>query len=101
MVAEFASLDAARAWADADPYLEAGVYAMYSLGWSADYADPQDFLDVLFHSESSLNHSDYARAEVDALLEAARVELDEARRLARYAEAFGDFAVFQVALIFA
>ncbi|MBI5041112.1 MAG: YciI family protein [Gammaproteobacteria bacterium] len=27
VVAEFASLDAARAWADADPYLSAGVYA--------------------------------------------------------------------------
>ena len=26
IVAEFASLDAARAWADADPYLAAGVY---------------------------------------------------------------------------
>jgi uncharacterized protein YciI len=27
VVAEFESLDAARAWADADPYVEAGVYA--------------------------------------------------------------------------
>lgn len=27
VVAEFPSLTAARAWADADPYLEAGVYA--------------------------------------------------------------------------
>jgi len=27
VIAEFASLDDARAWADADPYLEAGVYA--------------------------------------------------------------------------
>lgn len=27
IVAEFASLDAARAWAEADPYLAAGVYA--------------------------------------------------------------------------
>jgi hypothetical protein len=27
IVAEFASLDEARAWADADPYVEAGVYA--------------------------------------------------------------------------
>ncbi len=27
VVAEFASLDAARTWADADPYLSAGVYA--------------------------------------------------------------------------
>jgi uncharacterized protein YciI len=27
VVAEFDSLDAARAWADDDPYIEAGVYA--------------------------------------------------------------------------
>lgn len=27
VIAEFDSLDAARAWADADPYLEADVYA--------------------------------------------------------------------------
>jgi uncharacterized protein YciI len=27
IVAEFESLEAARAWADADPYAEAGVYA--------------------------------------------------------------------------
>ena len=26
IIAEFASLDLARAWADADPYLDAGVY---------------------------------------------------------------------------
>ncbi|WP_024298271.1 YciI family protein [Methylomicrobium lacus] len=27
VVAEFASLEAARQWADSDPYIEAGVYA--------------------------------------------------------------------------
>ncbi|MDT8403735.1 YciI family protein [Sulfuriflexus sp.] len=27
VIAEFASLEAAQAWADADPYLESGVYA--------------------------------------------------------------------------
>ena len=27
VIAEFESLEAARAWADADPYIEAGVYA--------------------------------------------------------------------------
>ena len=27
IIAEFASLDVARAWADADPYVAAGVYA--------------------------------------------------------------------------
>ena len=31
IVAEFASLDAAQAWADADPYVTAGVYARVSV----------------------------------------------------------------------
>lgn len=31
IVAEFDSLDAARAWADADPYVAAGVYARVSV----------------------------------------------------------------------
>ncbi len=31
IVAEFESLDAARAWADADPYVKAGVYANVSV----------------------------------------------------------------------
>ena len=31
IVAEFASLDAAKIWADADPYVEAGVYASVSV----------------------------------------------------------------------
>ncbi|MBW8055547.1 MAG: YciI family protein [Acidiferrobacterales bacterium] len=31
IVAEFESLDAARAWADADPYVKAGVYASVSV----------------------------------------------------------------------
>lgn len=31
IVAEFASLEAARAWADADPYVAAGVYQQVSV----------------------------------------------------------------------
>ena len=31
IVAEFDSLDAAQAWADADPYIDAGVYASVSV----------------------------------------------------------------------
>lgn len=31
IVAEFTSLDAARVWADADPYVAAGVYASVSV----------------------------------------------------------------------
>lgn len=74
-------------WENFQKELEERVYPMYSLGWSADYADPQDFLDVLFHSSSGLNHSGYANAQVDALLEDARVEPDPETRLAIYAQA--------------
>ena len=30
--------------------------AYAGLGWQADYPDPQDFLDILFHTDSTLNH---------------------------------------------
>jgi len=56
----------------------------FSMGWIADYPDPEDFLDLLFHSRSGLNHTGYANDKVDALLEAARTEVDGARRLRVY-----------------
>jgi len=61
--------------------------AFAGLGWEADYPDPQDFLDILFHSESSLNHGGFSNAEVDALLELARIEPDAVRRVALYRDA--------------
>lgn len=74
-------------WATFQSELDAGRYGMFLLGWSADYPDPQDFLDVLFHSGSPLNETGYAEPEVDALLEQARLERDEAARLALYRQA--------------
>lgn len=56
---------------------------MMQLGWIADYGDPQNFLDILFHSKSLENHADYASPEADRLLERARAERDVAVR-ARY-----------------
>ena len=61
--------------------------AFAGLGWEADYPDPQDFLDILFHSESGINHGLYSNAEVDNILEEARVETDVARRIELYREA--------------
>ncbi len=55
--------------------------------WIADYPDPHSFLDVPFHSESSLNFAAYSRPEVDELLEKARVEQDFSRRFGLYREA--------------
>ncbi len=59
-------------------------YQMFSLGWIADYPDPENFLDLLFHSESSNNHTNYANPEVDRLLEEARTERDRERRFEIY-----------------
>jgi ABC-type transport system substrate-binding protein len=58
-----------------------------SYGWCADYPDPENFLDTLFHSESGFNVGGYANPEVDALLVAARSEPDEATRLGLYRQA--------------
>jgi oligopeptide transport system substrate-binding protein len=62
-------------------------YQMYQLGWIADYPDPQNFLEVLFHSESAQNHGNYSNPEVDALLDKARGTLDQEERLAMYQQA--------------
>ena len=59
---------------------------MVSYGWCADYPDPQNFLDVLYHTDSEFNIARYSNAEVDALLEEARTELDTGRRISLYQE---------------
>lgn len=60
---------------------------MVMYGWCADYPDPENFLDVLYHSDSDFNVSGYANAQVDALLEQARTEVDPANRIALYQQA--------------
>ncbi|MDZ4247449.1 MAG: peptide ABC transporter substrate-binding protein, partial [Dehalococcoidia bacterium] len=57
---------------------------MISSGWVADYPDPENFLDVLFHTDSQANDSGYGNPEIDVLMEAARVEQDPAKRLKMY-----------------
>jgi ABC-type transport system substrate-binding protein len=59
----------------------------FTSGWCADYPDPQNFLEVLYHSESEQNLSQFSDAAIDALLNQARVEQDVNRRLLMYQEA--------------
>jgi oligopeptide transport system substrate-binding protein len=54
--------------------------------WCADYPDPENFADVLYHSESTLNFGHYSNPEIDALLEQARSEQDITVRIALYQE---------------
>jgi len=60
---------------------------LFSGGWCADYPDPENFADVLFHTGSPQNNGGYSNPELDALLEAARVELDVTKRIAMYQQA--------------
>jgi len=59
-------------------------FQMFALGWSADYPDPQDFLDIMFHTDSANNWGNYNNREVDSLLEKARVEPDQTARFQQY-----------------
>ena len=67
--------------------LHKGRFQMFDIGWIADYPDPENFLDILFHSESTNNHTHYSNPDVDELLVQARVETDTTRRYALYNEA--------------
>lgn len=67
--------------------LRRGRFQMFQLGWIADYVDPEDFLDIKFHSRSLDNDTNYSNPEVDRLLEEARTEQDPTKRLALYQQA--------------
>jgi len=56
-------------------------------GWCADYPDPENFADVLFHTGSAQNSGGYSNPELDTLLEAARVEQDVMKRIEMYQQA--------------
>ncbi len=72
---------------DIESYLAAirnGDYQVALGGWAADYPDPQNFLDVLFRTGSTDNHFGYSNPAVDAALDAAAAEPDQATRIQMY-----------------
>ncbi len=66
--------------------IDEGRYQMFHLGWIMDYPDPEDILDILFHSKSRQNNTRYESADIDAKLEQARIEADIEKRLTLYQE---------------
>jgi oligopeptide transport system substrate-binding protein len=60
---------------------------MFITGWIADYPDPHTFLDILFYTGSENNFFEYSNLDLDALLDQAAIEQDEASRLAMYQQA--------------
>lgn len=63
------------------------TFQMFDTGWSADYVDPFNFFDVLFHSGSYQNWANYSNPDVDKLLDQARVETDNNKRIQLYNQA--------------
>ncbi len=60
---------------------------LFDGGWCADYPDPENFADVLFHTGSNQNNGGYSNPQLDTLLEAARIERDVTRRIEMYQQA--------------
>jgi ABC-type oligopeptide transport system substrate-binding subunit len=56
-------------------------------GWSADYADPQDFTSVLWSKDSGFNQTAVDVPEADALERQADASTDTTGRLAQYQQA--------------
>ena len=57
---------------------------MFSIGWSADYPDPQDFLDILFRSGEENNFCEYSNEQVDQWLDEAAIEENFIERMTKY-----------------
>lgn len=60
---------------------------LFDGGWCADYPDPENFADILFHSASNQNSGSYSNPALDSILERARVEQDVTKRMAMYQQA--------------
>lgn len=56
-------------------------------GWCADYADPENFADTLFHTGSPQNNGGYSNPALDVILEQGRTEQDVSKRIALYQQA--------------
>lgn len=67
-------------WGDKLTRLQNGDFGIMASGWGPDYLDPSTYLD-LFESTNSNNNGQYNNPEYDKLVQAARKELDPAKRM--------------------
>ena len=60
---------------------------LFFLGWCQDYPDPQDWLSLVFRSDSTVTHIGWKNAQFDQLTKQADIEKDATKRLALYKQA--------------
>jgi peptide/nickel transport system substrate-binding protein len=65
---------------------QTGAFPMYMLGWSADFADPDNFVYTFFNGTQQQDYLGWNSPEVAQMLEEARQEPDEETRASMYEE---------------
>jgi oligopeptide transport system substrate-binding protein len=71
-------------WPNFESMLRANQAPVFIYAWYADFPDPDNFLGILFHSQSKYNFTAYHNPKVDLLLDQARTERDYMRRMEMY-----------------
>jgi peptide/nickel transport system substrate-binding protein/oligopeptide transport system substrate-binding protein len=69
------------------------------MSWAADYNDPDNFLNVLFHSGSEYNYGNFSSSEFDQLVDSASGSSDPAKRQELYIQAESLLCETEAALI--
>jgi len=60
---------------------------VFFLGWCQDYPDPQNWLTLVFHSQSTVTHVGWKNDEFDTLTRQADAEPDQQKRIDMYHQA--------------
>jgi ABC-type oligopeptide transport system substrate-binding subunit len=60
---------------------------MFLLGWCADYADPQNWLSVYWHTGAFGERIGFSNLEMDKIMEEADATVDPVKRMELYAKA--------------
>ncbi len=73
-------------WGEFEAYLRSSQLQIYRYAWFADIPDPDDFLRVLFASDSPVNYMRYGSPAIDEMLRNAAGTMDLVQRAASYRE---------------
>jgi oligopeptide transport system substrate-binding protein len=71
----------------ATEFINAGKHQWAWFGWGADYPDPDNWLPEIFGTDAGNNHTLYSNPAFDQLVEQAKHELDNTKRLQMLAQA--------------
>jgi peptide/nickel transport system substrate-binding protein len=81
-----------KPWDIFRPAVTKGEYAVYGMGWSSDYPDPDDFVGPFFGKDNSLGSTYHNQAIESQLLPATRQSADRASASAKFQQIQDDLA---------